>query len=402
MFNHLHVHTHYSALDGMGQIDQLVSRAKEMGQTALAITDHGNMCGVYDLYKECKKQGIQPIYGIEFYHRVEGVDKRLHLIALAKSMKGLKNLYALHELSYRNAENGSFGKKFPIVTYTDLIKYKEDIIVMSACTAGHIPHCILNKDMQQAYSTVEMLKNAFGGDFYLEIQSNSLQEQSDVNRMLNSIADLYKIKTVATCDTHYVLQSDAKAHEMLLCMQTQDKMDNPKRFRFSVNDFWLKSEDEVRSSLNGCTPSDIDRAINTIDEIVVKCSFELELPKTEDALPKYSDDEKKALRDICNKGWKEKRHGKGKTEIERANHELSVIESKGYSGYYLIVSDYINWAKQNNIVVGGGRGSGVGSFIAYLTGMTTLNPLDHGLLFERFLNPERYTSPDFDELYVTL
>ena len=153
MSTQLHVHTHYSALDGMCHIDELVKRAKELGYRAIGITDHGTMSGVYDLYKECKKENIQPVYGIEFYHKVEGVDKRLHLIAYAKSMVGLKNLYSLHELSYRNAEQGKFGKRYPIITYNDLIKYKEDVIICTACIAGHIPHLILqNKNVRSIFN----------------------------------------------------------------------------------------------------------------------------------------------------------------------------------------------------------------------------------------------------------
>jgi DNA polymerase-3 subunit alpha len=396
MFTPLHVHTHYSALDGMCQVPELVKRAKEIGCKAVAITDHGTMSGVYDLYKQCKKEDVQPIYGIEFYHRVEGIEKRLHLIAYAKTMKGLKNLYKLHELSYKQAEAGAFGKRFPIITYDDLFKHKEDIVICTACVAGHIPYLILQQRSAEVYSTVEMLKVQFGDDFYLELQNNTLDEQTVVNRELIALSKLYNIKTILTCDTHYIFKSDAKIHEMLLCMQTQAKMSNPNRFKFSVNDFWLKTEKEMMQNMIGVSQEDIRIALNNTNEIANKCSFELEIPKAEEALPRYSDDEKKALRVLTTKGWKEKKHGKTKKEFDRVNHELDIIEQKGYSGYFLIVSDYINWAKDNNIVVGGGRGSVVGSFVAYLSGITSINPIDNGLLFERFLNPERYTSPDAD------
>jgi DNA polymerase-3 subunit alpha len=239
MFTPLHIHTHYSTLDGMCKIDELVSKAAEYGCKAIGITDHGTMSGVYDLYKTCKKKGIQPIYGIEFYHRVEGVDKRLHLIAYAKSMTGLRNLYKLHELSYRNSEQGAFGKNFPIITYEDLFKYKQDVIITTSCIAGHIPYLILQKRSSKIYSIIETLKVQFGDDLYIELQNNTLDDQVIVNRELLSLAKLYNIKTILTCDTHYIMKSDAKIHEMLLCMQTQDKMDNPKRFKFSANDFWL-------------------------------------------------------------------------------------------------------------------------------------------------------------------
>lgn len=396
MFTPLHIHTHYSTLDGMCKISELVEKAVEYGCPAVSITDHGNMSGVYDLYKECKKQNIQPIYGIEFYHRVEGIDKRLHLIAYAKTQIGLQNLYKLHELSYRNSENGVFGKKFPIIRYEDLFKYKEDLVITTACIAGHIPYLILNKRSNEVYATIEILKTQFKDDFYIELQNNTLGDQAIVNRELLALSKLYGIKTILTCDTHYILKSDASVHEMLLCMQTQDKMANPKRFRFSSTDFWLKSEEEMKQNMIGVSQQDICISLDNTNEIAQKCSFEMSLPKTENALPKFSEDEKLELRKLVNKGWKEKRHGKRNAEMVRANHELGIIEQKGYSGYYLIVSDYINWSKRNKIVVGGGRGSGVGSFIAYLTGMTSINPIEHGLLFERFLNPERYTSPDFD------
>lgn len=392
----LHVHTHYSTLDGMCKVDELVARVKELGQRAVAITDHGTMSGVYDLYKQCKKQGIQPIYGVEFYHKVEGIDKRLHLIAFAKSMKGLKNLYALHEISHINTETNKYGKKFPIITYNDLVKYKEDVIITSACIGGHIPWLISNNRKGEAIEMLTQLQAMFKGDYYIEMQSNSMVEQADANRELVSIAESLGIKYIITCDTHYILKEDAEVHEMLLCMQTQNKMSNPQRFRFSKNDFWLKTANEMREQTKGLTAEQIEIGLKNTFEIADKCNFEFELPDVHDCLPKFSDDENLTLRKIVNKGWNEKKHEKGKIEYDRAKYELSIIESKGYSGYYLIVSDYINWAKDNSVIVGAGRGSGVGSFIAYLTGMTSINPLNHGLLFERFLNPERYTSPDFD------
>lgn len=393
---HLHVHSDYSPLDGMCKIPELVKRVKELGQKAIAITDHGNMCGIYELYKECKKENIQPIYGIEFYQIVDGYDKRFHLTAWAKNMDGLKNLYKLHELSYKQQIDGRYGKKYPVITIEDILKYKQDIIIATACIGGYIPYLIKKDRYMEAYSTIEVLKAQFKNDFYIELQSNNIPEQTTINRELVKIANIYNIKTILTNDSHYILQDDAKVHEMLLCIQTKNKMSNPERFRFSQNDFWIKSEQEMIDTAKGINYEETMVAISNTYEIAEKCKFELELPKVEEALPKYSDNEQMTLRQLCNKGWKEKKHNKSKIEIERTNYELDIIESKGYSGYYLIVSDYINWAKSNNIVVGGGRGSGVGSFIAYLIGMTTLNPIEHGLLFERFLNPERYTSPDFD------
>jgi DNA polymerase-3 subunit alpha len=379
-------------------IDELVARAKELGQPAIAITDHGNMCGVYDLYKECKKQDIQPIYGIEFYHRVEGIEKRLHLIAFAKSMKGLKNLYKLHEISYKNQEVGHFGKKFPIITYDDLFKYKEDLIVTSACLGGHIPWLLQNNQLDEAVNQLQLLQSVFDDDYYIEYQANSIPEQATVNSDLYYLAKELNIKTIITNDTHYILQSDSKVHEMLLCMQTGDKMDNPNRFKFSVPDFWLKSEQEVYQTITGLPEREVCEAIINTIEIMNKCNFEFEIPNPEDCLPRFAEDEKLELRKLATEGFKEKIAQRRDIKLysDRTKYELNVLEQKGYSGYYLIVSDYINWAKDNGIVVGPGRGSGVGSFLAYLTGMTSINPVPHGLLFERFLNPERMSSPDFD------
>lgn len=401
MFVHCHVHTERSTLDGMGKISELVSRAKELGQPALAITDHANMYGVYELYKECKAQKIQPIYGIEFYHKVENDDTRYHLIALAKSMKGLRTLYRLHAKSHKNKENGVFGREYPIITYNDLFDDHEDIIITTACIGGHIPQLIRQNRMEEAIHAIELLQNTFKDDFYLEIQANTLEEQEAVNINLTRLAKIYNIKVIATADTHYVLKEDADVHEMLLCIQSQKKMDDPKRFKFPSHDFWLKSEQEMWDELKYLGESGSLAIENTL-EIMRKCNFEFELPKQEECLPKFSDDENTLLREMCNAGWKTKIHEKinNKQErlkrLERTKYELQTIEQKGYSGYFNIVSDYVTWAKNNGIVVGGGRGSICGSHTAWLTNITSIDPLQYGLLFERFLNPERISSPDAD------
>jgi DNA polymerase-3 subunit alpha len=391
-FVHLHVHSDYSSLDGLGTIPKLVARAKEMNQKAIAITDHGNMYNVYELYSECKKQGVQPIYGCEFYHKVEGIDKSFHIITLAKTMKGIKNLYKLHKIAHESARVGKFGKIYPQITYEDLIKHKEDIIVTTACLGSHVSYMIEKGLDNELYNTIEMLQLQFGEDFYLELQSNTLTRQKYVNEKLIEIGKLYNIQTIITSDSHYVLKEDAYAHEVLLCIQSKNKMNNNNRFKFDVNDFWLKSEDEIlNTDLN---KNDIKNAINNTLIIANKCNFELELPS--DVLPIFSENENHTLRKLVTDGWNTKKHEKGEVEKERVKYELSIIESKGYSGYFLIVQDYINKAKEKGVIVGKGRGSSAGSFVAYLLGITDINPIEHGLLFERFLNPERESSPDID------
>ena len=399
MFFNLHCHTEYSALDGMSKISELAQRAKELGQPALAITDHGNMYGVYELYKECKKQNIQPIYGIEFYHKVKGDDERYHLIAYAKSMKGLKTLYKLHALSHKNKEIGKFGREYPIITFNDLIKYHDDIIITTACIGGYIPKLILNKEYTLIDSTIQMLKNLFQDDLYFEIQSNTLKEQRIVNEELIKLGQLYGIKCIIGCDSHYTHKEDASIHEMLLCMQTRNKMSNKNRFKFASNDYWFKSEEEVLEDLKYIDLKIINEMFNNMNELADKCRFEYTMPAKKDCLPKFSDDEKLMLRQHCNTGYAKKLKNKDinhKQYIERIKYELEIIESAGYSGYFLIVQDYINWAKNNNIIVGGGRGSVCGSLVAYITNITSIDPIKHGLYFERFLNPERLSSPDVD------
>lgn len=393
MFANCHVHTEYSTLDGMGKIAELVARAKELGQPALAITDHGNMYGTYQMYKECKAQGIQPIYGIEFYHKVDNDDTRYHLIALAKSMKGLKTLYRLHAKSHRNKITGSFGKEYPIITYNDLLSDHEDIIITTACIGGHIPSLLLDKRYDEANYYIELLQGTFKDDFYFEIQANTLDEQRELNIRLNELSKHYKIKLIATCDVHYTYKDDASVHEMLLCIQSQKTMDDEKRFKFPSHDYWLKSEEEMFNDLK-YLGADAKQAINNTLEIAEKCNFEFELPKQEECLPKFSDDENTLLRKACNAGWQTHVKDKFITRKERTNYELQIIEQKGYSGYFNIVSDYVTWAKNNGVVVGAGRGSICGSHVAWLVGITSIDPLKYGLLFERFLNPERMSSPD--------
>ncbi|MDD3414843.1 MAG: DNA polymerase III subunit alpha [Lachnospiraceae bacterium] len=400
MSYNLHNHTDYSALDGMSKISELVARAKELGQKAVGLTDHGNMYGVYELYKECKAQDVQPVYGIEFYHKVEGNDERYHLIAYAKSMNGLRTLYKLHALSHKNKEIGLFGREYPIVTYSDLLLNHEDIIITSACIGGHIPKLILSKDSKSELSaTIKMLQGIFKDDFYFEIQTNSLQEQHIVNNELIRLGKLFGVKCTIGCDSHYIYKDDANIHEMLLCLQTKSKMSNQKRFKFTGDEYWFKSEEEMRDDLKYIDTETINEIFNNMDELVDKCKFEYEMPLKENCLPKYADDEKIMLRKYCNKGYTNKLKYQNidhQQYIKRIRYELSVIESAGYSGYFLIVQDYINWAKNNDVVVGGGRGSICGSAVAYTTNITSIDPLKHGLLFERFLNPERLSQPDAD------
>lgn len=386
----LHVHTDHSVLDGMCKISELVEKAKQLNQSAIAITDHGSMCGVLDLFKECKKHNVQPIYGIEFYHTMPNYTKRFHLCAYAKSQGGLRNLYELHKISHTQTVNGR-----PTITLDDLVKHKEDIVISTACIAGIIPHLLLNDKIDELSDMLVFFTTHFGDDFYLELQANTISEQKYVNENLLKLATKFNLKYIITNDTHYIQKNDAKVHEILLCIQTQKKLADPKHFVFPSNDFWLKTSDEMYKMCNYLTENQMEQAIDNTHEIANKCKFDLQFPTSDECLPKYNDEEIKTLRKMTTEGWKRKKP-KNKEAEKRVRYELDVIEQKGYSGYYLIVQDYINYAKSSGITVGDGRGSGVGSVVAYLLNMTTVNPMDYGLLFERFLNPERFTSPDYD------
>ena len=396
-FVHLHVHTEYSLLDGASRIKDLVSYAKELGMKALAITDHGNMYGTIAFYKEAKKAGIKPIIGCELYlapksrfdnFEVEGT-RYYHLILLAKNNVGYQNLIKL--VSLANTE-GMYYK--PRVDKELLRKYHEGIICLSSCIAGEIPRALIRGDKHKAEKLVKEYIDIFGkDDFYLEIQNHHIAEEAISNEGLIELAKKYDLKLVATNDCHYIKREDSDFHDVMLCIQTGSTLDEPNRMKFSSDDFYVKSGKEMLA-LFKATPE----AISNTLEIAEKCNVEFEfghlhLPNF--PLPEGLTDEQ-YLRKLCEEKISHRYENITDEIKERLTYELSIIHKMGYDSYFLIVWDFINFARSQNIAVGPGRGSAAGSIVAYILGITDIDPLKYSLLFERFLNPERVTMPDID------
>lgn len=381
-FGHLHVHTTYSTLDGMAKINELVARVKELGQTFCACTDHGSTSGLWNFQKECVKEGIKPILGTEFYYQRENDGGNGHLVVLAKNNKGLENIFKLQEYAYVS----NFYKK-PRIDWKTLIKHKEGLIVMSACLASTICRYIIDREYKNAEEWAYKFKEEFGEDFYLEIQPNGIPEQWEVNKNIIGIANKLHIKYVATNDVHYVYKDDAFPHEVLLAMQTKKKMNDEKRWRFSTDDFWLRSREEMIEAFVGLSPKEINIGLDTTQEIVDKCNASIKPGKY---LPSYYDVPKgMTSRELLAKrimeGAKLKGFSKDKDYMLAVQKELNVIDEEGYSDYFLIVQDYVTSARARGEVVGDGRGSGAGSKVVYLLDITRLEPSAFNLLFERFM-----------------
>ena len=397
-FVHLHVHSEYSLLDGMSRIKDLPVRAKELGMKAIALTDHGVMYGAVDFYKECKKNDIKPIIGCEVYvaphsrfDKEAGRDNGYnHLILLAKNKTGYQNLSKLVSLSF---VEGFYYK--PRIDLEILEKYSEGLICLSACLAGSLSQAIIQNDMEKAEEIALWHKRVFKDDYYIEIQHNGLRQQIIVNQKLIQLARKLDIPLVATNDAHYLKKEDSYFHEVLLCIQTGKRMSDEDRMRFETEEFYIKSPEEMADYF-----SEFPDAIENTVKIAEKCNYDFEFGVTK--LPNYDVPEEYAthldyFKDLCYKGIKT-RYGENPSEevMSRLEYEISVIEKMGYVDYFLIVWDYINYAKSVGIPVGPGRGSGAGSIAAYAIGITDIDPLKYGLLFERFLNPERVSMPDFD------
>ena len=397
-FVHLHVHSEYSLLDGMSRIKDLPVRAKELGMKAIALTDHGVMYGAVDFYKECKKNDIKPIIGCEVYvaprsrfEKEAGRDSGYnHLILLAKNKEGYQNLSKLVSLSF---VEGFYYK--PRIDLEILEKYSEGLICLSACLAGSLSQALIQDDMQKAEEIALWHKRVFKDDYYIEIQHNGLRQQIMINQKLIQLARKLDIPLVATNDAHYLKKEDSYFHEVLLCIQTGKRMSDEDRMRFETQEFYIKSPEEMTDYF-----SEFPDAIENTVKIAEKCNYDFEFGVTK--LPNYDVPEEYAthldyFKDLCYKGIK-KRYGENPAEevMSRLEYEISVIDKMGYVDYFLIVWDYINYAKSVGIPVGPGRGSGAGSIAAYAIGITDIDPLKYGLLFERFLNPERVSMPDFD------
>lgn len=396
-FVHLHVHTEYSLLDGASRIDKLISRVKELGMEAVAITDHGSMYGVIDFYKQAKKQGIKPIIGCEVYvaprsrwekNTVEG-EAYYHLILLAETDEGYRNLIEL--VSRANTE-GFYYK--PRIDRELLRQYSKGLICLSACIAGEVPALLLKGNQDGAEALVKEYLEIFGPEhYYLELQDHGLPEQKEANRLLIQIAEKFGIGLVASNDLHYIDKSDGECHDVLLCIQMGKTVDDPARMKFPNNEFYLKSPQEMAQLFE-----QYPQALKNTYDIAQRCNVHLDFGHLH--LPVFPVPEGLTADDYLARLCQEKigeRYETGSAEItERLEYELGVIRKMGYSGYFLIVWDFINFARNKEIPVGPGRGSAAGSIVAYLLGITNIDPLRYGLLFERFLNPERVTMPDID------
>ena len=399
-FTHLHVHSHYSLLDGLSKIDEILDKCEKDGMDAIALTDHGVMYGVIEFYQKAKARGIKPIIGVEAYIAPHGMknkrakidEERYHLTLLAKNETGYKNLMKLTTLAHLE---GFYYK--PRIDYDLLEHYSEGIICMSGCVSGHIPRLIIAGKYEEAKKIAKRLQAIFRkGDFYLEIQHHpKLKEQEIANKGLVKLAHELGLPLVASQDSHYIYPEDAPAQDILLAVQTGNKIDDKNRMSMRNYDFSLPSPEKMISYFK-----DYPEAIKATREITEKCNLKIDFDKTH--LPKVEvpegQDDNGYLKKLVQIGIKKRLPKIADTPKikNRLDYELSVIEKTGYASYFLIVQDFVNWAKNNGIVVGPGRGSAAASLVAYALNITDINPLKYDLMFERFLNPERISMPDID------
>lgn len=397
-FTHLHLHTEYSLLDGACRIEQLMDEVQRLGQTSVAVTDHGVMYGVIDFYRAAKKRGIKPIIGCEVYmaartrfDKVHALDsERYHLILLCENETGYKNLIKLVSEGF---VTGFYTK--PRIDRELLEKYHEGLIALSACLAGEIPRALLSGDYEGAKKKALWYRFVMGeNNFFLEIQDHGLPEQRRIIPMLAQLSRETGIPLVATNDVHYISKEDAEMQQVLICIQTNHTLGEDTGMEFQTQEFYLKSEQEMLSLF-----PEYPDAVERTSEIAERCNVEFEFGKTK--LPHFevpgNQDHFEYLKNMAQEGMR-RRYGENIPEEyqKRLDYELSVISRMGYVDYYLIVHDFINHARSRNIPVGPGRGSGAGSITAYAIGITGIDPMKYSLLFERFLNPERVSMPDFD------
>ena len=396
-FTHLHVHTEYSLLDGACRIDRMFDRVKELGQTAIAITDHGVMYGCVDFYKAAKKAGIKPIIGCEVYvatrsrfDKVNRIDGSHHLILLCKNETGYKNLIKLVSAGFTE---GFYSK--PRIDKALLEEHCEGLVCLSACLAGEVPQALLAGDYEKAKQVALYYNNLFGqGNYYLEIQDHGIEAQQRVLPHLIRLSRDTGIPLVATNDSHYLRKEDSKMQSILICIQTGKTIQDDDKLEFATDEFYLKSTEEMYDLF-----SIVPEACENTNKIAEMCNFDFEFGVTK--LPYFQApnnmDNQAYFEMLCYEGL-EKRYGKNVDETirERLAYEIDVIKRMGYTNYYLIVYDFIRYARSKGIPVGPGRGSGAGSIAAYCVGITNIDPIRYQLLFERFLNPERVSMPDFD------
>ncbi|MGI6188889.1 MAG: DNA polymerase III subunit alpha [Clostridiales bacterium] len=396
-FVHLHVHTEYSLLDGAARIPKLLDRCKELGMASIAITDHGAMYGVVDFYKEAVARGIHPIIGCEVYIAPRSMNYReprtdsnyAHLVLLAENQKGYQNLVKLVSMGFID---GFYYK--PRIDYDVLSQYSEGLIGLSACLAGDIPRLLMNGQYKQARDLTLRLQGIFGeNNFFLELQDHGIEQQKTINEELLKLSRDTGVPVVVTNDVHYIEKEDAEVHDVLLCIQTGKTVDEEDRMKFETSEFYLKSPSEMMQLFKNC-PEGIENTLKIARRCKVDFDFNtLHLPKY-DVPQGYTGTE--YLRHLCYEGMNRKYSPVTREVKERLEYELGVIEQMGYVDYFLIVWDFIKFAKENGIMVGPGRGSAAGSIVAYVLDITQIDPLKYNLLFERFLNPERITMPDID------
>ncbi len=396
-FVHLHVHTQYSLLDGAAEIGLLLEKAKLLGMSSLAITDHGVMYGCLKFYKQALKMGIKPIIGCEVYvaprslkDKVPKLDENpAHLVLLAANNIGYQNLLKLVSIAH---VEGFYYK--PRIDLETLQKYSQGLIALSACMSGQIPRLLLAGQFEAAQKQLRWYQEVFGPDhFYLELQYQQLAEQRGLNRNLAKLAAECGVPMVATNDVHYLNREDAEAHDVLLCIQTGKTVEDTNRMRFSTSEFFLKTPAEM-----GEIFFDYPEALENTLKIAERCNVQLELGQLH--MPKFQlpagVTPENHLETLCRQAIMDKKIIWNEEREERLTYELSIINQMGFPGYFLIVRDFVHFAKKEGIMVGPGRGSAAGSLVAYLLGITNLDPNEHGLLFERFLNPERISMPDID------
>ncbi len=409
-FVHLHVHTQYSLLDGANKIDPLIAKVQRSGMPALAMTDHGNMFGAVEFYKKAQKAGVKPIIGCEVYvapksrfdrgGRVDDFEAggNYHLILLAMNREGYQNLCRLVTLSYKE---GFYYK--PRIDKELLTEFNGGLIALSGCLAGEVNQSILQGSMDRARGVIEQYRTIFDGRYYVEVQDNHIDDQNRANVELVRLAHEMSLPLVATNDCHYLEEGDHKAHEVLLCIQTGKTLNDEKRFRFGTDQLYIKTPEQMAAAFHH-----LPEAISNTLDVAERCNLELEFGKYQ--FPVFRTPEKVSLDDHfeaeTRKGLEERltvlrqrsdwSEDKLPAYLERLDREIGVIKEMGFTGYFLIVSDFTRFARSKGIPVGPGRGSAAGSLVAYALGITDLDPLPYNLLFERFLNPERKSMPDID------
>ena len=397
-FTHLHVHTEYSLLDGSNKIKELIARVKELGMDSVAITDHGVMYGVIDFYKEAQKQGIHPVIGCEVYvapgSRFDksgnmSSNRYHHLVLLAENDTGYHNLMKIVSKGFTE---GFYYK--PRVDKELLKEYHEGIIALSACLAGEIPDALRKGLYQTALNAAQEMSEIFGEDhFYLELQDHGIPDQNTVNAQLLRMSEETGIELVATNDVHYTLAEDAQAHDVLLCIQTGKKVADTDRMRYEGGQYYVKSPEEMASLFPYAR-----EAIENTHKIAMRCHVDIEFGHYK--LPEFpvpeGYDSWEYLQKLVWDGFYERYPQADEKLKERVSYELNTIKTMGFVDYFLIVWDFIHYAKEHDIMVGPGRGSAAGSIVSYCLDITTLDPIRYNLLFERFLNPNRVTMPDID------